>query len=76
MLSLALGTSPVTLKEMVTAYSTLANEGRYIEPLVVTRVEDRNGRVLESFAFRRYAGALGAKTDSVAGARWRCSPGG
>ena len=27
-LSLALGTSPVTLKEMVTAYSTLANEGR------------------------------------------------
>ena len=27
-LSLALGTSPVTLKEMVTAYSILANEGR------------------------------------------------
>ena len=49
-LSLALGTSPVTLKEMVTAYSTLANEGRYIEPLMVTRVEDRNGRVLELFA--------------------------
>ena len=49
-LSLALGTSPVTLKEMVTAYSTLANEGRYIEPLMVTRVEDRNGEVLESFA--------------------------
>ena len=48
-LSLALGTSPVTLKEMVTAYSTLANEGRYIEPIMVTRVEDRNGRVLEAF---------------------------
>ena len=48
-LSLALGTSPVTLKEMVTAYSTLANEGRYIEPIMVTRVEDRNGKALESF---------------------------
>lgn len=47
--SLALGTSPVTLKEMVTAYGTLANDGRYIEPIIVTRVEDRNGKVLEEF---------------------------
>jgi penicillin-binding protein 1A len=45
--SLALGTSPVTLREMVTAYATLANEGRYLgEPQIVTRVEDRSGRVL------------------------------
>ena len=48
-LSLALGTSPVTLKEMVSAYSTLANDGRYIEPMLVTQVEDRNGKVLEAF---------------------------
>lgn len=48
--SLALGTSPVTLKEMVSAYATLANEGKYIEPLLVLQVEDRKGRVLESFA--------------------------
>ena len=47
--SLALGTSPVTLKEMVASYATLANDGRYIEPLLVTQVEDRNGRVLETF---------------------------
>ena len=47
--SLALGTSPVTLKEMVSAYGTLANEGKYIEPLLVLQVEDRKGRVLESF---------------------------
>ncbi len=46
-LSLALGTSPVTLREMVSSYSTLANDGRYIEPVLVTRVEDRDGRVLE-----------------------------
>ncbi len=48
-LSLALGTSPVSLKEMVASYSTLVNEGRYIEPMVVTAVEDRNGVVLEDF---------------------------
>ncbi len=47
--SLALGTSPVTLKEMVTAYGTLANDGRYIEPIIITSVEDRNGTVLERF---------------------------
>ncbi len=48
--SLALGTSPVTLKEMVSAYATLANGGGYIEPVVVTRVEDSAGKVLEDFA--------------------------
>ena len=47
--SLALGTSPVTLKEMATAYATIANGGGYIEPLPVTRIEDRDGRVLEEF---------------------------
>ncbi|MDB5940602.1 MAG: Peptidoglycan glycosyltransferase [Ramlibacter sp.] len=50
--SLALGTSPVTLREMVTAYGSLANEGRYIEPVLVTRVEDRDGKVLERFDAR------------------------
>jgi len=48
--SLALGTSPVTLKEMVTAYGTIANEGGYVGPMLVTRIEDRKGRVLEDFA--------------------------
>ncbi|MFT4067514.1 penicillin-binding protein 1A [Paraburkholderia sp.] len=48
--SLALGTSPVTLKEMVSAYGTIANLGTYVEPLMVTRIEDRNGNVLAQFA--------------------------
>jgi penicillin-binding protein 1A len=48
--SLALGTSPVTLKEMVSAYGTIANLGNYVEPLMVTRIEDRNGNVLAQFA--------------------------
>ena len=48
--SLALGTSPVTLKEMVTAYSSIVNLGRYVEPVLITRIEDRHGKVLETFA--------------------------
>ncbi len=49
--SLALGTSPVTLREMVTAYGTLANNGRYMgEPQLILRVEDRSGRTLVLFA--------------------------
>ena len=48
-MSLALGTSPVTLKEMVASYGTIANGGSYIEPMVVTRVENRKGVVLEEF---------------------------
>ncbi|HRD87843.1 MAG TPA: transglycosylase domain-containing protein [Accumulibacter sp.] len=48
--SLALGTSPVTLKEMVSAYGTIANAGAYLEPLLVSRIEDRDGRVIEEFA--------------------------
>jgi len=45
--SLALGTSPVTLREMVAAYGTLANEGRYLgEPQMITQVENRQGHTL------------------------------
>ena len=47
--SLALGTSPVTLKEMVSAYSTIANGGAYQAPLLVTRIENRAGDVLAEF---------------------------
>jgi penicillin-binding protein 1A len=47
--SLALGTSPVTLREMVAAYGSIANGGRYIEPALVSQVEDRRGNVLQAF---------------------------
>ncbi|MES2424502.1 MAG: transglycosylase domain-containing protein, partial [Pseudomonadota bacterium] len=49
-LSLALGTSPVTLKEMVSAYGSIANGGSYVAPVLVTRVTGKNGAVLEEFA--------------------------
>ncbi len=47
--SLGLGTSEVSLLEMASAYGTLANQGRHAMPVFVTRIEDRNGKVLASF---------------------------
>jgi penicillin-binding protein 1A len=47
--SLALGTSPVTLKEMVAAFASIANGGTYNEPVLVTRVENRRHVVLQDF---------------------------
>jgi penicillin-binding protein 1A len=46
-LSLALGSSEVTLLELTTAYGVFANRGIRNDPLFVLRVEDRNGTVLE-----------------------------
>lgn len=45
--SLALGSSEVTLLEMVSAYSIFANQGILIEPTFITKITDRNGKVLE-----------------------------
>jgi len=45
-----LGTAEVSLFEMTGAYSTFANGGIYIEPHFVSRIEDRNGVVLEQFS--------------------------
>lgn len=47
--SLALGTSPVTLLEMVSAYSTIAAQGEYRKPVFVKRITDRAGNVLAEF---------------------------
>lgn len=44
--SIALGTPDVSLYEMVGAYGTFANQGVYIKPVLVTRVEDKNGTEL------------------------------
>jgi len=44
--SLILGTSDLTLYEMVAAYNTYANKGVYLRPVFVTRVEDKNHNVL------------------------------
>ena len=41
--SIALGTPDISLFEMVGAYSTFANQGIYVKPTMVTRIEDKNG---------------------------------
>ncbi|WP_370680161.1 penicillin-binding protein 1A [Comamonas sp. GB3 AK4-5] len=48
--ALALGSSPVTLQEMVTAYASLARGGQYLPPVMVTRITNRDGEVLADFA--------------------------
>ncbi len=47
--SIALGTTKVSLLELVSAYTTFVNQGVHIEPVAITRIEDREGNVLEEF---------------------------
>jgi len=47
--SLALGTSPVTLLEMVNTYATIAAQGEYRKPVFVRRILDRDGKVVADF---------------------------
>ncbi|HLW32251.1 MAG TPA: PBP1A family penicillin-binding protein [Aequorivita sp.] len=44
--SIALGTADISVYEMVGAYSTFANHGVYVEPILIQRIEDKNGTVL------------------------------
>ena len=44
--SIALGTPDVSLYEMVGAYSAFANQGVYVKPTLIQRIEDKNGTVL------------------------------
>ena len=44
--SIALGAVEITVQDMVAAYSTFANEGVYIKPQFISRVEDKNGVVI------------------------------
>ncbi|MDR9415047.1 MAG: transglycosylase domain-containing protein [Gracilimonas sp.] len=47
--SIALGTAKVSLLELTSAYTTFANKGVHIEPIAITRIEDREGNVLKEF---------------------------
>jgi penicillin-binding protein 1A len=46
-LSLALGSSGVSLFELTRAYSVFANQGFLVEPVFVLKIVDRDGQVLE-----------------------------
>ena len=47
--SICLGTTDLTLQEMVGAYTAYANKGIYSKPFYVTRIEDKNGNVIQEF---------------------------
>ncbi|MEM6515289.1 MAG: transglycosylase domain-containing protein [Bacteroidota bacterium] len=47
--AIALGAPDINLYEMVAAYGTFANKGVYNKPVMVTRIEDKNGTVLFQF---------------------------
>ena len=47
--SIGLGSSDVSLYELVNSYCTFANEGQHIDPMIIARIEDRNGNQIEAF---------------------------
>ena len=47
--SIALGAVDLSLLEMTSAYSTFANKGLRVKPMIITRIEDKNGTVLKDF---------------------------
>lgn len=51
--SICLGTPDVSVYEMVGANSTFANKGVWTEPIFITRIEDKNGNILQEFIPKR-----------------------
>jgi penicillin-binding protein 1A len=51
--ALALGAADISLYEMTAAFNTFADKGVYVEPIFVTRIEDKYGNVIEEFVPRR-----------------------
>jgi len=49
-LSIGLGSSGISLLEMVNAYSVFANKGYLVQPVFITKIVDRDGNVLEEAA--------------------------
>lgn len=47
--SLCLGTADLTLLEMTGAYTAYANKGIYSKPIYITRIEDKNGSIIQEF---------------------------
>lgn len=47
--SICLGTMDISVFEMVSAYGTFVNEGTWVEPIFITKIEDKNGNILAEF---------------------------
>jgi penicillin-binding protein 1A len=50
-LSLALGSSSVTLQELTSAYGVFSNQGMWLRPYHITLVKDVNGEIIEQHLF-------------------------
>ena len=51
--AICVGTPEITVSEMAGAMATYANRGEYVEPIIITRIEDSKGMVLERFTPKR-----------------------
>jgi penicillin-binding protein 1A len=47
--SIALGTAEVTLEDLTYAYAVFANNGIRVDPLFITRIDDKSGNILREF---------------------------
>ncbi|MBC8343306.1 MAG: penicillin-binding protein [Bacteroidetes bacterium] len=50
--SLSLGTPDVSVFEMVGAFNTYGNNGTWVEPTFITRIEDKNGNTIKEYVAR------------------------
>lgn len=57
-LAITLGGGEVKLLELTSGYATLANEGKYIEPVAILKVEDRSGKVIDEVKDRKEKQAI------------------
>ena len=62
--SLCLGVADLTLMEMTGAFSSFANKGVYIEPIIYTRIEDKNGNTIFDITPKTYE-ALDERTSYI-----------
>lgn len=64
-LSMALGSTAVTPLEILTAYTVFANGGVLVPPTYITRIRDRNGRILESIDPADFANGMAADQQLI-----------
>ncbi len=51
--AISVGAAEITVFEMTGAMATYANQGEYVQPIFITRIEDNKGKVLETFTPER-----------------------
>ncbi len=51
--SIALGSADISVKEMTAAFAAYANKGVYIQPVFITRIEDRNGLLIQTYSTKQ-----------------------